>query len=427
MAHGCSLALSIFGLPSGEKGALGGGGSLFEIDQEKKGKDANIVLYMRGKITIMRSIFSSNHYSNNVETTMRLRTKLCSALLVTGGLLSPAALADEGQFYIAPGLQWMDFDDTTGLADDLDYFFGIGYDFTDRLSFELSTFDLDTKPAGSRRKIDLDHYKLDAIYDLGVNLWAFDTFILGGVGNTSFGGENDTLFDVGGGVSYKISDQWSWRTAVRSFQYFDRDHEDSDIGIDTALVYRFGGNKARPAVARTPAAAARPAAPERAPAPAAAVADADRDGVPDSRDNCPNTPRNFAVDADGCPIPMEETATVELMVNFDFDRSEVKPQYFDEIEEVADFMAQFPDIDIDLEGHTDSRGTEAYNLALSDRRVAAVRQVMIDRFNVDANRVSSTGFGESQPIASNDTDAGRAENRRVMTIIVNTVESFRPR
>jgi OOP family OmpA-OmpF porin len=149
--------------------------------------------------------------------------------------------------------------------------------------------------------------------------------------------------------------------------------------------------------------------------------------VLDSRDNCPDTPRNYAVDADGCPIPLEEVARVELMVNFDFDRSEVKSEYFSEIEEVADFMAQFPDVDIELEGHTDSRGTQAYNLDLSDRRVAAVRQVMIGRFNVQASRVSSRGYGESQPVASNDSDAGRADNRRVMTVIINTVQSYRER
>ncbi len=350
---------------------------------------------------------------------MSLHTNLFAALLVSVGLLSPAALADEGQFYIAPGLQWMDFDDTTGLKEDLNYFLGIGYDFTDRLSFELSTFDLDSKPSGGR-SIDIDHYKLDVIYDLGVNLGALDTFVVGGVGNSNFGGENDTLWNAGGGVSYKISDSWSWRTAVRSFQYFDRDHEDSDVGIDTALIYRFGGNKSRPVVARTATPAARPAAPEADP-------DTDRDGVLDSRDNCPDTLRSYAVDADGCPIPVEEVARVELMVNFDFDRSEVKSEYFSEIEEVADFMARFPDVDIELEGHTDSRGTEAYNLGLSDRRVAAVRQVMIDRFNVQASRVTSRGYGESRPVASNDTDSGRADNRRVMTVVINTVESYRPR
>jgi len=362
---------------------------------------------------------------------MSLRTKISSALLVSVGLLSPAALADEGQFYVAPGLQWMDFDDTTGLKDDLNYFLGIGYDFTDRLSFELSTFDLDSKPNGGR-EIDIDHYKLDLIYDLGVNLGAFDTFVLGGVGNTSFGGENDTMWDIGGGLSYKISDKWTWRTAVRSFQYINRDHEDSDVGVDTALIYRFGGGDSRPAAAPARTPASRPAAaaaPERAPAaPATAAApDADRDGVPDSRDNCPDTPRNYAVDADGCPIPVEEVARVELMVNFDFDRSEVKPEYFSEIEEVADFMEQYPDVVIELEGHTDSRGTEQYNLGLSDRRAAAVRQVMIDRFNVQASRVSARGFGESQPVASNDTDSGRAQNRRVMTVIIKTLQNYRPR
>lgn len=122
---------------------------------------------------------------------MSLRTQISSALLVSVGLISPAVLADTGQFYAAPGLQWMDFDDTTGLKEDVNYFLGIGYDLTDRLSFELSTFDLDTKVSGGR-EIDIDHYKLDLIYDLGVNLGAFDTFVLGGVGNSNFGGENDT-------------------------------------------------------------------------------------------------------------------------------------------------------------------------------------------------------------------------------------------
>ncbi len=358
---------------------------------------------------------------------MNLCTKISAALFVSAGLISTAALADEGQFYIAPGLQWMEFDDTTGLAQDTDWFLGIGYDFTDRLSFELSTFDLDSKPKGGR-EIDIDHYKLDLIYDLGVNIGAFDTFVLSGIGNTSLGGDNDTLWDIGGGLSYKISDQWTWRTAVRSFQYLGRDHEDGDVGVDTALIYRFGSRPAA-APARTPTAAARPAAAAApAPAPATAAApDADGDGVPDSRDNCPDTPRNYAVDADGCPIPVEEVARIELRVNFDFDQSVVKPEYFSEIQEVTDFMAQYPDVIVELEGHTDSRGTEQYNLGLSDRRAAAVRQVMIDRFNVQASRVTSRGFGESQPIASNDTDSGRAQNRRVMTVIIKTLQNYRPR
>jgi OOP family OmpA-OmpF porin len=120
-------------------------------------------------------------------------------------------------------------------------------------------------------------------------------------------------------------------------------------------------------------------------------------------------------------------ARVELQVNFDFDRSEVKPEYFSEIEEVADFMEQYPDVVIELEGHTDSVGTEEYNRGLSQRRADAVRQVLIDRFDVQGSRITATGFGESQPIASNDTSAGRAQNRRVMTVIIKTLQNYQPR
>lgn len=380
----------------------------------------------------MRSKFLSNHVENNAELTMSQRKNLYAVILVLAGFFSPAALADAGQFYLAPGLQWMNFDDGTGFNNDLGYYFGFGYDLTDRISAELSTFDLDPESeAAGGREMDIDHYKLDLIYNLDLQLGMFDTFVVGGVGSSDLRMEEDSLWDIGGGIKYQINDNWTWRTAIRSYQYFNRDHEDNDWGIDTSFVYRFGGNNSRPASSPAPAPASRPAAaaaPERAPAPAPATSpDADRDGVPDSRDNCPDTPRNYAVDEDGCPIPVEEIARVELMVNFDFDRSEVKPEYYSEIEEVADFMEQYPDVVIELEGHTDSRGTEEYNRGLSDRRAAAVRQVMIDRFNVQGSRVSSRGFGEAQPVATNDTDAGRAQNRRVMTVIIKTLQNYRPR
>lgn len=358
---------------------------------------------------------------------MRLRTKISSALLLSFGLCSPAALADAGQFYIAPGLQWMDFDDTTGLSEDTGYYFGFGYDLTDRISAELSTFDLDPEGPGNT-DVDMDHYKVDLFYNLGANNGRWTPFVVGGLGSSNLAGENDPVWDLGGGIKYKINDNWTWRTAVRTYINAYRDHEDNDVGVDMALVYRFGGNSARPAApASRPTAAAPERAPAAAPAPVSSAPDTDRDGVPDSRDNCPDTPRTYAVDADGCPIPVEEVARVELEVHFDFDRSEVKAEYFDEIEEVADFMEQYPDVVVELEGHTDSRGTEQYNLGLSDRRASAVRQVMIDRFNVQASRVSARGYGESQPIATNDTDAGRAQNRRVMTVIIKTLQNYRPR
>ncbi|MFT4860866.1 MAG: OOP family OmpA-OmpF porin [Pseudohongiellaceae bacterium] len=356
---------------------------------------------------------------------MTMRRTIQSLLALSLPFVAATSNGEEGQFYIAPGLQWMEFDNTVNLDNDTGYFLGLGYDFTDRLSAEFSIFDLDPE-LPNNTQVEIDHWKVNAFYSFDTKIAGFTPFIVGGVGNTRFEADNEMTFDYGAGLKIEITKNLEWRTAVRNYNYLDRDFEDSDFGIDSALVFRFGG-KAGPSTASRPSAPSAPAAPAREEAPAVTIADADQDGVADSADRCPETPRNYAVDSSGCPIPVEEVARVELEVYFDFDQSEVKAEYFDEIKEVTDFMAQYPDVIIELEGHTDSRGAEAYNLALSDRRAAAVRQVMISRFGMVGSRISSNGFGETQPIASNDTDAGRADNRRVMTVIIKTLQNYRPR
>ena len=344
---------------------------------------------------------------------------ITAAALVLGAQSLSAA---EG-FYLSPGLQFMNFDNGTGYDNDGGAFLGFGYDFGNKYSVELSTFQLETDTAGiADTEIDLDHYKLDLLYDLDAKIGNFGTFVLAGIGNTRFESDNDTIFEIGAGIKYELSDNLVWRTAVRNNFFLGRDHEDTDLGLDTSLTFYFGGNNtnSRPSAAPRQQSAAAPRAP-------AAEPDADRDGVPDSRDRCADTPRNYAVDANGCPIPVEELARVELLVNFDFDKSDVKSEYMNEIEEVADFMEQYTDVIIELEGHTDSRGTEQYNEGLSQRRADAVRDVLINRFNVWGSRISAEGFGESQPVASNESDAGRAENRRVITVIIKTLQNYRPR
>ena len=84
----------------------------------------------------------------------------------------------------------------------------------------------------------------------------------------------------------------------------------------------------------------------------------------------------------------------------------------EEIKTVANFMGENPDYSVILEGHTDSTGSAAYNQKLSERRAAAVAGAL-QNFGVDAGKISSVGYGESQPIATNATKEGRAQNRRV--------------
>ena len=146
-----------------------------------------------------------------------------------------------------------------------------------------------------------------------------------------------------------------------------------------------------------------PAPPKAAPVAAApAVLDSDGDGVPDSRDKCPNTPKGVKVNADGC---------WELKgVYFDTDKAVIKdPRVLDE---AVAIMKADPKITGEVRGYTDSTASEVYNQKLSERRANAVRDYFIKQ-GIAANRVRAKGFGESNPVASNDTADGRALNRRV--------------
>jgi OOP family OmpA-OmpF porin len=118
------------------------------------------------------------------------------------------------------------------------------------------------------------------------------------------------------------------------------------------------------------------------------------------------------------PPPMESKVSITLLIEFDFDKAVVKPQYHSELEKVAKFMKTYPKTTGQLEGHTDSIGTEEYNMNLSKRRAESVKNYLIDKFGIDPARLSTVAYGESKPIASNDTAAGRQKNRRVVANMV---------
>jgi OOP family OmpA-OmpF porin len=109
---------------------------------------------------------------------------------------------------------------------------------------------------------------------------------------------------------------------------------------------------------------------------------------------------------------------VRLNVEFDFDKSNIRPEYHDELKKVGDFMNKYPETNIVLEGHTDSRGSEEYNQKLSQRRVDSVKNYIIEKFNIDEKRLTTVGYGETRPIADNNTDGGRQRNRRVEAVSI---------
>lgn len=118
------------------------------------------------------------------------------------------------------------------------------------------------------------------------------------------------------------------------------------------------------------------------------------------------------------PTPaLSERMTIDLEILFETDKSMVRPAYYAKTTELVAFMKQYPNAVVTIEGHTDSRGQNDYNQALSQRRVNAVKEILINEFGVAPERISAIGYGESQPRASNDTEAGRQLNRRVVAVI----------
>jgi len=146
--------------------------------------------------------------------------------------------------------------------------------------------------------------------------------------------------------------------------------------------------------------------PEKAAVPTTAVsADTDGDGVPDSVDKCPDTPKGATVDKTGC-------WSLKGVMLFNFDEAIIKPEAYPLLDEVAVILEKNPEIKVEINGYTDNTGPDAYNQWLSEKRARAVEEYLENK-GVDPSRLTAKGYGNSNSVASNDTLAGRRENRRV--------------
>ena len=144
--------------------------------------------------------------------------------------------------------------------------------------------------------------------------------------------------------------------------------------------------------------------------------DTDRDGVEDHNDLCPATPLGTIVDAVGCPLPGQNILSL-TGVNFDTNKAVLTPASQDILEQAVTLLKQTDAvIEVRVEGHTDSRGSEAYNMTLSQKRAEAVVDYLVSR-GVSSTSLIPVGMGETSPVASNDTAAGRAANRRVDFVV----------
>ena len=156
--------------------------------------------------------------------------------------------------------------------------------------------------------------------------------------------------------------------------------------------------------------------------------DSDGDGVVDGLDQCPNTAAGLKVDANGCPIEVTEKET-ELLdtgmirlqnVNFETGKAELLPESFAALDEVGGILSKWPQLKIEIGGHTDSRGTAAKNQILSEHRAQAVKDYLANKFSgLDASQLSVHGYGFSKPLVRNTSALNMAKNRRVEFKVLN--------
>ena len=148
------------------------------------------------------------------------------------------------------------------------------------------------------------------------------------------------------------------------------------------------------------------------------IGDADGDGILDDVDVCVDKPETFNEyeDADGCPdeLPdeIEKFEGVIEGIYFDTNKATIKPTSQPKLDEAADILKKYPQIRLEISGHTDSRGSRDYNVDLSQQRAEAVRDYLVGK-GIDAGRLQTRGAGPDEPRDTNRTDEGRANNRRI--------------
>jgi len=143
------------------------------------------------------------------------------------------------------------------------------------------------------------------------------------------------------------------------------------------------------------------------------AADADRDGITDAEDICPDTPCGYTINSQGCPIK------ATLKINFAVNSANITNYSMPKVETFAQFLTQNKNAHVQIEGHTDSDGSNTSNQSLSQRRARSVVTALAT-MGIDARRLTARGYGETQPIASNATNAGKQQNRRIVAQISYT-------
>ncbi len=368
-----------------------------------------------------------------------------ASIIVAGALAAPAILraGDVTQstsgFYVTPQVNAVRTDEDRAVDDGAAATLAAGFELNPKWNLESNLFH------GRFDGEQADDLKMDA---LGINaLRVFrrrarlSPFLMLGAGALRKDAESgasstDAYGDAGIGLLLRLRESAADGRAL--FARFDARARYDDAGsrldrlFGIGLQYAFGGRTAQPLPPQPAPVAAPPTdndgdgvvdADDRCPGTPAGKTvgadgcepDSDHDGVPDSRpDTCQDTPAGTRVDTSGCTLGR----AIQLpLVTFENDSDRLESTAFAALDAAIETLRMNADLPIEVAGHTDSRSSDAYNLDLSRRRAETVRRYLVD--HGVTNALTSHGYGESEPVADNDTAAGRAKNRRVVLRILS--------
>lgn len=379
-------------------------------------------------------------------------------LVICSVLALPAYAQDS---YIVPAVIHTDVDSKRRVNDEIGAEISIGQFLNDSFAIEARLNATDFNGAGDANA---------GIRELGVfGRWVFmrenniSPYLVGGVGVLSMKSnrlpdDSRAAMSLGAGLEWRLPQgPWSLRAEYRLRETQQANTDLSDRVLTLGASYAFGKRSATV----VPVAAApdsdgdgvpdsRDQCPETPPGAAVDAngceLDSDGDGVPDSRDQCPGTPAGAAVDASGCELDSDNDGVVDSQdecpntaegapvdkrgceirgtirlegVNFETNSDRLLPEANQVLNQAAAALRKYPDLVVEIAGHTDDQGDAAYNLGLSERRAETVRDYLIAN-GANPDSLSARGYGEREPSADNGTAAGRAENRRVELRIIET-------
>jgi OmpA-OmpF porin, OOP family len=343
------------------------------------------------------------------------------------GAWAADAYDDTGAVYLAPMAQYTFLDSKRISNDEFGYQVGLGYNFAPNFAAELA-FSPGSFPIksgyyqGASEKLFAS--SLDVLYKFMPMTSTFRPYLLVGTGvmTDNIGRQSinyqQWMAEGGAGMLIGLGDQTgSSRLQLRAeakyryelaynIPYVPKDP--GDVLVSAGFQFMFGA-PIKPAVVVAPPPPPPPPAPPPPPPPPPPPLDSDGDGVPDSIDRCPNTPKGDVVDQWGCTIKLER-------VHFATDKAVILPESDEVLDQAVAVLKEHPNLVIEVDGHTDSTGSPAHNLDLSQRRADSVVQYL--RTHGVTNTMTAKGYGEEKPIADNATKDGRALNRRVGLHIV---------